>query len=393
MIESQVSGGSPGRAAPHVNSGAANRKSPRLGFTLGELAERFGCLVQGDPDVLLTHVAALEDADEQAIGFISNPKYLPLLASTRAGAVILSAQNAAGCPIPVLIARNPYATYARVAAILHPLPAAKPGAHSSAVIERGVRLEAGVSIGAGCVIEEGASLGVNVVLGPNCIVMRNARIAANTRLVARVTVCADVSIGERCVLHPGVVVGSDGFGNAPDNGAWVKIPQLGSVQIGNDVEIGANTTIDRGTLKDTIIEDGVRLDNLIQVAHNVRIGAHTAIAALVGIAGSTTIGKHCVIAGKVGIADQLEICDGVTVLAMTTVGVSIQKPGIYSGAIGMDEVTRFRRSAARFRQLDEMAKDIRQLKKLLSRPSMKLRLQANAVYMAAGTAARRSSTR
>jgi len=302
-VESRINDGALGRAAPRVNLGAAatGRRTARLGYSLGELAERFGCTVKGDADVRLTHVASLQDADEEAIGFIANPKYLPLLESTRAGAVILSPQHAQHSQIPALIARNPYATY--------------------------------------------------------------ARIGDNTRLVARVTVCADVSIGQRCILHPGVVVGSDGFGNAPDNGSWVKIPQLGSVQVGDDVEIGANTTIDRGTLQDTVIEEGVRLDNLIQVAHNVRIGAHTAIAALVGIAGSTTIGKHCVIAGKVGIADQLEICDGVTVMAMTAVGASIHKPGVYSGAIGMDEVTKFRRSAVRFRQLDEMAKDIRALKK------------------------------
>jgi UDP-3-O-[3-hydroxymyristoyl] glucosamine N-acyltransferase len=308
-------------------------------------------------------VSTLEEADPEAIVFVANPKYLPQLASTHAGAVILSAQHARESPIPALIARNPYATYARIASVLHPLPTAKPGVHPTAVVARSARLEAGVSVGPGCVIEEGVWLGANVVLGPQCIVMRNARIAADTRLIARVTVCADVSIGERCIMHPGAIVGSDGFGNAPDNGAWVKIPQLGSVRVGNDVEIGANTTIDRGTLKDTVIEDGVRLDNLIQVAHNVRIGAHTAIAALVGIAGSTTIGKHCVIAGKVGIADQLEICDGVTVLAMTAVNGSIREPGVYSGELGMDEVRKFRRNAVRFRQLDEMAKDIRALKK------------------------------
>jgi UDP-3-O-[3-hydroxymyristoyl] glucosamine N-acyltransferase len=176
-------------------------------------------------------------------------------------------------------------------------------------------------------------------------------------------------VGERCILHPGAVVGSDGFGNAPDGGVWVKIPQLGTVRIGNDVAIGANTTIDRGALQDTVIEDGVKLDNLIQVAHNVHIGAHTAIAALVGIAGSTKIGKHCVIAGKVGIADQIEICDHVTILAMTTVGGSIREPGTYSGALGFEEVGRFRRHAARFRQLDEMAKDLRQLKKSATPPA------------------------
>ena len=353
VIEHRVSDAGMGRT----------RSLPEAGVSLGELAERFGCSVQGNASTRLTHVSTLEEADAQAITFIANAKYLPLLESTHAGAVILSAQHAANSPIPALIARNPYATYARVASVLHPVPAAKPGVHPTAVVERGVRLEAGVSVGPGCMIEEGAWLGANVVLGPHCVVMRNARIAADTRLVARVTVCADVTIGERCIVHPGAVIGSDGFGNAPDQGAWVKIPQLGSVRIGNDVEIGANTTIDRGTLKDTVIDEGVRLDNLIQVAHNVHIGAHTAIAALVGIAGSTTIGKHCVIAGKVGIADQLEICDGVTVLAMTTVGASIRKPGVYSSAIGMDEVTKFRRSAARFRQLDEMAKEIRALNK------------------------------
>jgi UDP-3-O-[3-hydroxymyristoyl] glucosamine N-acyltransferase len=370
QIEGRMSDGGLARSAARVSADAigAHRKRPRPGLSLAELAERFGCTVRGDANVRLTHVSSLEDADPQAIAFVANPKYLPLLASTHAGAVILSAQHAPDSPIPTLIARNPYATYARVASVLHPVAAAPQGVHPSAVIERGVRLEAGVSIGAGCVIEEGAWLGVNVVLGPHCVVMRNARIGANTRLVARVTVCADVSIGERCILHPGSIVGSDGFGNAPDNGAWVKIPQLGSARIGNDVEIGANTTIDRGTLKDTIIEDGVRLDNLIQVAHNVRIGAHTAIAALVGIAGSTTIGKHCVIAGKVGIADQLEICDGVTVLAMTAVNGPIREPGVYSGQVGMDEVHRFRRNAVRFRQLDEMAKDIRALKKTSSTP-------------------------
>jgi UDP-3-O-[3-hydroxymyristoyl] glucosamine N-acyltransferase len=356
-------------AAQASASVAGTTEVPEPGFTLAELAERFGCTVQGDSTVRLTHVATLEDADAEAITFVANPKYLPSLENTRAGAVILTAQNATRSPVPALIARNPYATYARIASILHPVPAAKPGVHPSAVIGRGVRFEEGVSVGPGCVIEEGAWLGRNVVLGPQCLVMRNARIAADTRLVGRVTVCADVSIGERCILHPGAVIGSDGFGNAPDNGAWVKIPQLGSVRVGNDVEIGANTTIDRGTLKDTVIEDGVRLDNLIQIAHNVRIGAHTAIAALVGIAGSTSIGKHCVIAGKVGIADQLEICDGVTVLAMTAVNGPIREPGVYSGQIGMDEVMRFRRNAVRFRQLDEMAKDIRELKSSLTRHS------------------------
>jgi UDP-3-O-[3-hydroxymyristoyl] glucosamine N-acyltransferase len=335
------------------------------GFSLGELAAQFGCVVRGDESVRVTRVATLQDADSRALVFVANPKYVHLLAETQAGAAIVSPNYAEKCQIPALIARNPYAMYARIAAVLHPPDVADEGVHSSAVIDASARIGSGVSIGPGCVIEADVCIGSNVVLGPHCIVMRGASIGNDTRLIARVTLCHQVRIGERCILHPGAVIGSDGFGNAPDDGVWVKIPQLGSVQVGNDVEIGANTTIDRGTLHDTVIEDGVRLDNLIQLAHNVRIGAHTAIAALVGVAGSTKIGKHCVIAGKVGIADNLEICDGVTVLAMTTVGASIRTPGVYSGAIGMDEVSKFRRSAARFRQLDEMAKDLRQLRKIV----------------------------
>jgi UDP-3-O-[3-hydroxymyristoyl] glucosamine N-acyltransferase len=344
---------------------AGNAARRLEGFSLGELAAQFGCVVRGEESVRVTHVATLQDADSRALVFVANPKYVHLLAETQAGAAIVSPKYADKCPIPALIARNPYATYARIAAVLHPPRIAEEGVHSSAVIDPSAQIGSGVSIGPGCVIEAGVHIGSNVLLGPYCVVMRGASIGNDTRLIARVTLCHEVRVGERCILHPGAVIGSDGFGNAPDEGVWVKIPQLGSVQIGNDVEIGANTTVDRGTLKDTVIEDGVRLDNLIQVAHNVRIGAHTAIAACVGIAGSTKIGKHCVIAGKVGIADNLEICDHVTVMAMTAVGGSIRTPGVYSGAIGMDEISRFRRSAVRFRQLDEMAKDLRQLKKIV----------------------------
>jgi UDP-3-O-[3-hydroxymyristoyl] glucosamine N-acyltransferase len=354
------------KSAPYLRGRVRASKADTVapGFSLGELAARFGCQVQGDLGVRVTHVATLQDANAQALAFVANPKYLPLLAQTRAGAVIVSAENAAKCPMPALIARNPYSVYARIASLLHPPAIAAPGVHPSATIDPTAQIAPSASVGAGCVVEAGARIGPDVVLGPHCIVMLGASIGSQTRLIARVTVCAKVRLGDRCILHPGAVIGSDGFGNAPDAGTWVKIPQLGSVVIGNDVEIGANTTIDRGTLNDTVIEDGVKLDNLIQIAHNVRIGAHTAIAACVGIAGSTTIGKHCVIAGKVGIADQVDICDGVTIMAMTTVGGSIRKPGVYSGAIGMQEVSEFRRNAARFRQLDAMAKELHRLGKL-----------------------------
>ncbi len=331
------------------------------GYSLDELASRFGCVVLGDPKIRVTHVATLQDAGPDALAFVARAKYVRLLSQTQAGAVVVPPEYASNCAVAALITSNPHAVYARIASLLHAPEPAPAGAHESAIIDPRAHIDPSASIDVGCVIGPGARIGTNVVLGPHCIVMREATIGADTRLVARVTLCDSVRIGERCVLHPGVVIGSDGFGNAPDHGAWVKVPQLGSVYIGNDVEIGANTTIDRGTLGDTVIEEGVKLDNQIQVAHNVRIGAHTAIAACVGIAGSTIIGRHCLIGGKVGIGDQLEICDGVAILAMTGVGASIRTPGTYSGTIGFQEVTRFRRNAARFRHLDEMAKELHRM--------------------------------
>jgi UDP-3-O-[3-hydroxymyristoyl] glucosamine N-acyltransferase len=332
------------------------------GYSLGDLAARFECLMQGDPATRVTRVATLQEAGPDAVVFIMRAKYVPLLARSRAGAVIIAPEHAAKCTMPALITKNPYAVYARIASLLHPMEAAPAGAHPSAIIDPTAHIDPSASIGAGCVIGPDVHIGPGVVLGPQCVVMRGAKIGAGTRLVARVTLCDRVMVGERCELLPGAVIGSDGFGWAPDSGGWVKIPQLGSVQIGSDVAIGANTTIDRGTLNDTVIEDGVKLDNLIQIAHNVRVGAHTAIAACTGIAGSTRVGKHCLIGGKVGIADHVEICDRVTLLAMTAVNRSILAPGTYSSTIGFEEVTRFRRNAARFRQLDEMAKELRRMK-------------------------------
>jgi len=326
------------------------------GYAIAEFARRFGCEVSGDPNVRVTHVASLQDAGPEAVAFVARQKYVSLLETTRAGAVIVSREHAAKCRSTALIARHPHAVYARVAALLHPAEPAPSGVHDSATVDPSALIDASASIGAGCVIGRHVHIGPRVRLGPQCIVMDDVFIGADTRLLARVTVCEGVRIGERCWLYPGAVIGSDGFGNAPENGVWVKVPQLGSVQIGNDVSVGANTTIDRGALGDTVIEDGVKLDNQIQIAHNVRIGAHTAIAACVGIAGSTTVGRHCLIGGKVGIADQVDICDGVTILAMTPVGSSIRAPGVYSGNMGFEEAGRFRRNAARFRHLDEMAR-------------------------------------
>lgn len=334
------------------------------GFTLGELAVRFGCELRGNPEVRVTQIASLESATSDAIGFLANSKYLRHLVTTSAGAVILDAKAAEHCPVPSLVAKNPHATFARVAAILHPAATEPTGAHSTAAIDPTARIDGTASIRAGCVIGADVQIGARVVIGPGCVVLRGVEIDSDTRLVARVTICERVRIGKRCIIHPGAVIGSDGFGNANDGGVWVKVPQIGSVVLGDDVEVGANTTIDRGAIGDTVIEEGVKLDNQIQIGHNVRVGAHTAMAAGVGIAGSTTIGKHCMFAGKVGVAGQLEICDGVILMGRATVSGSITKPGSYSGTLGLEETNSFRRNAARFRQLDDMAKQLNRLTRL-----------------------------
>jgi UDP-3-O-[3-hydroxymyristoyl] glucosamine N-acyltransferase len=331
------------------------------GIALGELAVRFGCVLHGDPQARVTHVASLQQAASQAVAFIANSKYQRYLPDTHAGVVVLEPALVPLCPVPSLACANPYAAFARIAALLHPPAPAEPGVHPTAVVHASAQLHSSAAVGPHCVVGRNVRLGARTVLGPACIVMDDAEIGEDCRLVARVTVCERVQIGARCVFHPGVVVGSDGFGNAPDAGKWIKVPQVGSVLVGNDVEIGANTTIDCGAIDNTVIEDGVRLDNQIQIGHNVRIGAHTAMAAFVGVAGSTVIGQHCLIAGKVGIAGQIEICDRAVILGHATVSASITKPGSYSGAIGLEETQSFRRNAARFRQLDKMARELRRL--------------------------------
>jgi UDP-3-O-[3-hydroxymyristoyl] glucosamine N-acyltransferase len=330
-------------------------------FTLGEIAVRFGCVVRGDPQLSVGRVATLQHATADALSFLANPKYRRFLAHTRAGAVVLEPRHADACPVSALVSKNPYALYARIAGLLHPPQIHAAGVHATAVVDSEAKVDPSASIGPHAVVEAAASIGPRVVIGPGCLVMRGAHIGADTRLVAKVTVCHDVKIGERCLLHPGVVIGSDGFGNAPEDGAWIKVPQVGSVSLGNDVEIGSNTTVDRGAIDDTVIGDGVRLDNLIQVGHNVRIGAHTAVAACTGIAGSTTIGKRCMIAGMVGIAGQLSICDDVVVTGMSMVSASIRKPGMYSSGSPVQETAKFRRNLVRFRHLDELAKQVEQL--------------------------------
>jgi len=323
------------------------------GFSLGELAVRFGLGLRGEPSLRVSRVATLAHATEGSLSFLANSRYRRLLDSTRATAVLVTPGDAAGCPGAALIDPNPYLAYARIAALIHPEVWAAPGRHPSAVISSGARIAASATVGALAVIEDDVELGDRVHVGPGCIVQTGARVGADTRLAARVSVCAGVQIGRRCILHPGAVVGADGFGFAGDAGSWVKVPQVGSVRIGDDVEIGANTTIDRGAIDDTVIEHGVKLDNQIQVGHNVTIGAHTAIAGCTGISGSTTIGQRCTIGGMVGFAGHLTIADDVAVTGCSLVSASIKQAGSYSSGMPTVQTRAWRRMVAQLRRLGD----------------------------------------
>jgi UDP-3-O-[3-hydroxymyristoyl] glucosamine N-acyltransferase len=332
-----------------------------MAVRLAELAVRFGCELRGDPETTVDRVAPLDDASAGALAFLANPKYLKHLKTTRAGAVVLDAASAASCPVPALIATNPYATYARIAQVLYPQPAFPGGRHASSIVEPGADIDPAAWIGPGSYVGRGVRIGARTYVGPGCVILDEATLGADCRLVARVTVCHGVRIGQRCVFAPGAVIGADGFGHAPDTDGYVKIPQVGTVVMGDDVDVGANTTIDRGTIGDTVIENGVKIDNLCMVAHNVRVGAHTVMAAMVGIAGSSTVGRRCMLGGQSGIAGHLSICDDVALTGKTMVSRSITRPGVYSGNLPADEARSFRRNSARFQKLDELARRVRRL--------------------------------
>ncbi len=321
-------------------------------FSLGELAVRFGLTLRGEPGLTVRSVATLSRANPGTLSFLANSRYRRQLESTRATAVILSAEDEAHCPVAALIDPNPYLAYARIAALLHPETAPEPGIHPSAVVAGGARVAASASIGPLAVIEEGAHIGERVLVGPGCIVQKGASVGADSTLRSRVNLYPGVTLGMRCLLHAGAVVGADGFGFAPNSGTWEKVPQVGSVRVGDDVEIGANTTIDRGAIDDTVVENGVKLDNQIQVGHNVIIGAHTAIAACTGISGSTVIGQRCMIGGMVGFAGHLSIADDVVVTGCSLVSASIKKPGSYSSGMPTVETRLWRRMVAHLRRLD-----------------------------------------
>lgn len=334
-----------------------------MALTLGELAQQVGGEVVGDASVVIRAVATLQNAGPSSISFLANPGYRKYLATTRAGAVIVQRQDVEACPVNALVVDAPYLTYARIAGILNPVSPFAPGIHATAVVASSAQVAESAWIGPHCVVEEDVVVGPNTFVGPGCWLGKGVTLGAGGELVGKVTVCAGCAIGDRAIIHPGVVIGSDGFGIANDGGRWIKVPQLGSVRIGDDVEIGSNTTIDRGALEDTLIADGVKLDNQIQVAHNVRIGAHTAIAGCVGIAGSATIGAHCAIGGGVGIVGHSHIADHVQVTGMSFVSKSIDVPGVYSSGTPLERNDLWRKNFVRFRQLDEIARRLRALEK------------------------------
>jgi UDP-3-O-[3-hydroxymyristoyl] glucosamine N-acyltransferase len=321
-------------------------------FSLGELAVRFGLTLRGEPELKVRSVATLSRAEPGNLSFLANSRYRRQLEITRATVVLVNAEDEAHCPVAALINPNPYLAYARIATLLHPTPSPEAGKHPSAVIGSRARIAGSASIGPLAVVEDDAEIGDRVSIGPGCIVQRGARVGDDSVLVSRVNLYPGVTLGRRCILHAGAVVGADGFGFAQNSGNWVKVPQVGSVRIGDDVEIGANTTIDRGAIDDTVVENGVKLDNQIQVGHNVVIGAHTAIAACTGISGSTVIGQRCMIGGMVGFAGHLTIADDVLVTGCSLVSASIKKPGSYSSGMPTVETRLWRRMVAHLRRLD-----------------------------------------
>ncbi len=332
-------------------------------MTLGQLAEALGAELKGPEALEITGLATLQEAVSGQLSFLANKQYRKFLDDSTASAVLLKAEDAEGFSGNALIVADPYLAYARISHLFDPKPKAVAGIHPSAVVAEDAQVDASASIGPFAVVESGARIDANVTVGAHCFIGARCVIGEGGWLAPRVTLYHDVTIGKRVVIQSGAVIGGEGFGFANEKGIWRKIAQIGGVTLGDDVEIGVNTAVDRGALSDTRIGDGVKLDNQIQIAHNVQVGDHTAMAACVGISGSTRIGKHCMIAGGVGMVGHIDVCDNVFVSGMTMVTRSITEPGGYSSGTAMQPLAEWRKSAARIRQLDEMSKRLQQLEK------------------------------
>lgn len=335
-------------------------------YTLAEIAEKTGATLQGDGSCIIHSIAPLEHAQAGQISFLDNLKYRKWLVTTAASAVIINPKHAEECPVNALLSHNPYYTHALVTALFDPAPSPRMTIHPSAVIAETAEIAENVSVGANAVIGEYVKLAEGVVIGAGCVVDDGAQIGAQTRLYPNVTIYHGVQIGKRCVIQSGAVIGSDGFGFANEKGQWHRVRQIGSVVLGDDVDVGANTTIDRGAIANTEICNGAKVDNLVQIAHNVKIGEHTAIAGCVGIAGSTTIGKYCLIGGGVGISGHLTIGDQVFITAFSGVGSNLTEPGAYSSGLEVMPAREWNKQHARFRQLDKIARSVKQLEKALA---------------------------
>ena len=327
-------------------------------FAASELAQRFGLELRGD-DRAVHGVGTLANATPEQLSFLANPRYRSQLAETAAGVVVLRTDEVDARDGTALLARDPYVAFAKIAALFERKPLRGAGIHASAAIDASASVDPTAHIGPHVSLGARSSVGAGAVIGPGCVIGDDCEVGEGCELVARVTLVTRVRLGKRVLIHPGAVLGADGFGIAMDHGRWIKVPQLGGVQIGDDCEIGANTCIDRGALGDTVLEEDVRLDNQIQVGHNVRIGAHTAMAGCSAVAGSASIGRHCLIGGSAGVLGHLDVCDRVVITAMSLVTHSIREPGEYSSGTPLMDNRRWRKSAARFKQLDDIARRTR----------------------------------
>ncbi len=326
--------------------------------TAQDLADRFGLQVHGDPSTVIHGVATLAHAGPGQLTFLANPRYRAQLAESRAAIVVLRADDAEAAPGTALVAKDPYTTFAKIGALFETVPLREAGIHPSAVIDPSAQVAASAHVGPYVSIGARSVVGENCIVGAGSIIGEDCSLDAGCELIARVTLVTRVRLGKRVRIHPGAVLGADGFGLAMDAGHWIKVPQLGGVRIGDDCEIGANTCVDRGALEDTVLEEDVRLDNLVQIAHNCHIGAHSAIAGCTGIAGSARIGRYCLLGGAVGVVGHLEICDHVVVTGKSVVRNSITEPGEYSSGTPLTDNRTWRKNAARFKQLDSLARRV-----------------------------------
>jgi UDP-3-O-[3-hydroxymyristoyl] glucosamine N-acyltransferase len=341
--------------------------SPTAGpYTLEEIAKRCGGSVIGDGGVLIRQVNTLEHAGDGDLAFLSNPKYRNQVERTRAAAVVLAAEHASLTSAPRIVSEAPYLTYARAAALLNPIAPTPPGIHPRAHVDSTARVAATASIGPNAVVEAQVAIGDGCVIHAGAVIHARSSVGARSIIHSNAVLYPDTLVGRDAVVHAGAVIGADGFGMAETPAGWLKIPQIGRVVIGDRVDIGANTTIDRGALDDTVIEDDAKLDNQIQIGHNVRIGAKTAIAGCVGIAGSVRIGKNCKIGGAAMISGHIEIGDGVTIAGGTVVAKSLQEPGVYAGVYPLDTMEQWRKTAVRVRRLDQLAARLEAIERRLS---------------------------